>query len=161
MLKYCSVGSGSSGNCHYIGYKNTNILVDAGLSGKRITTGLKDIGIDADKLKGIFITHEHVDHIKGAGILSRKFDIPVFANIKTWCSMKDKLGDIKDKNMKVFENDKTYSLGDIIVRPFSIEHDASDPVGYNFYTENDEKMSIATDIGCITQNIKNIYINLS
>ena len=154
MLKYCSVGSGSSGNCHYIGYKNTNILVDAGLSGKRITTGLKDIGVDADKLKGIFITHEHVDHIKGAGILSRKFDIPVFANIKTWCSMKDKLGDIKDKNMKVFENDKTYSLGDIIVRPFSIEHDASDPVGYNFYTESDEKMSIATDIGCITQNIK-------
>ena len=68
--------------------------------------------------------------------------------------MKDKLGDIKDKNMKVFENDKTYSLGDIIVRPFSIEHDASDPVGYNFYTESDEKMSIATDIGCITQNIK-------
>ena len=135
MLKYCSVGSGSSGNCHYIGYKNTNILVDAGLSGKRITTGLKDIGVDADKLKGIFITHEHVDHIKGAGILSRKFDIPVFANIKTWCSMKDK-------------------LGDIIVRPFSIEHDASDPVGYNFYTESDEKMSIATDIGCITQNIK-------
>ena len=154
MLKYCSVGSGSSGNCHYIGYKNTNILVDAGLSGKRITTGLKDIGVDADKLKGIFITHEHVDYIKGAGILSRKFDIPVFANIKTWCSMKDKLGDIKDKNMKVFENDKTYSLGDIIVKPFSIEHDASDPVGYNFYTESDEKMSIATDIGCITQNIK-------
>lgn len=154
MLKYCSVGSGSSGNCHYIGYKNTNILIDAGLSGKRITTGLKDIGVDADKLKGIFITHEHIDHIKGAGILSRKFDIPVFANIKTWCSMKDKLGDIKDKNMKVFENDKTYSLGDVIVRPFSIEHDASDPVGYNFYTENDEKMSIATDIGCITENIK-------
>ena len=154
MLKYCSVGSGSSGNCHYIGYKNTNILVDAGLSGKRITTGLKDIGVDADKLKGIFITHEHIDHIKGAGILSRKFDIPVFANIKTWCSIKDKLGDIKDKNMKVFENDKTYSLGDVVVRPFSIEHDAADPVGYNFYTENDEKMSIATDIGCITENIK-------
>lgn len=158
MLKYCSIGSGSSGNCHYVGYKDTNILVDAGLSGKRITTGLKDIDIDINKVKGIFITHEHSDHIKGAGIISRKFDIPIFANIKTWCAMRDKLGDIKDHNMKVFENDKTYSLGDIIIRPFSIPHDSSDAVGYNFYTGNHEKMSIATDIGCITDNIrKHLY----
>lgn len=158
MLKYCSIGSGSSGNCHYVGYKDTNILVDAGLSGKRITTGLKDIEIDIDKVKGIFITHEHSDHIKGAGIISRKFDIPIFANIKTWCSMKDKIGDIKDSNMKVFENDKTYSLGDIIIRPFSIPHDSEDAVGYNFYAGTNEKISIATDIGQITENIrKHLY----
>jgi len=153
MLKYCSIGSGSSGNCHYIGYKDTNILVDAGLSGKRISTGLDDLNIDASKLKGIFITHEHSDHIKGAGIISRKYDIPIFANIKTWCAMKDKLGQIEDRNMKVFENDKSYSLGDLIIRPFSISHDASDAVGYNFYADN-EKMSIATDIGKITDNIR-------
>ena len=134
MLKYCSIGSGSSGNCHYVGYKDTGILIDAGLSGKRITTGLDDINVNIDKIKGIFITHEHSDHIKGAGIISRKYDIPIFANIKTWCAMRDK-------------------LGDIIIRPFSIPHDASDAVGYNFYAEN-EKMSIATDIGCITDNIK-------
>jgi len=153
MLKYCSIGSGSSGNCHYIGYKDTNILVDAGLSGKRISTGLEDLNIDASKLKGIFITHEHSDHIKGAGIISRKYDIPIFANIKTWCAMKDKLGQIEDRNMKVFENDKSYSLGDLIIRPFSISHDASDAVGYNFYADN-EKMSIATGIGKITDNIR-------
>ncbi|MBS5787953.1 MAG: MBL fold metallo-hydrolase [Clostridioides difficile] len=154
MIEYCSIGSGSSGNCHYVGYKGTNILVDAGLSGKTITTGLKDIDIDAQSLKGIFITHEHTDHIKGAGILSRKFDIPIYANIKTWCSMKNKIGEIKDKNMKVFENDKTYALENIIIRPFSILHDAADPVGYNFYADNDEKISIATDMGCITENVK-------
>ena len=153
MLKYCSIGSGSSGNCHYIGYKDTNILVDAGLSGKRITTGLDDINVDIENIKGIFITHEHSDHIKGAGIISRKYDIPIFANVKTWCAMKDKLGDIKDSNMKVFENDRSYSLEDLIIRPFSISHDASDAVGYNFYAEN-EKMSIATDIGMITDNIR-------
>ena len=153
MLKYCSIGSGSSGNCHYIGYKDTNILVDAGLSGKRISTGLEDLNIDASKLKGIFITHEHSDHIKWAGIISIKYDIPIFANIKTWCAMKDKLGQIEDRNMKVFENDKSYSLGDLIIRPFSISHDASDAVGYNFYADN-EKMSIATDIGKITDNIR-------
>lgn len=158
MLKYCSIGSGSSGNCHYVGYKDTNILVDAGLSGKRITTGLNDIEVDIDKVKGIFITHEHSDHIKGAGIISRKFDIPIFANIKTWCSMKDKIGDIKESNMKVFENDKTYSLGDLIIRPFSIPHDSEDAVGYNFYAGTNDKLSIATDIGQITDNIrKHLY----
>ncbi|MDB8794001.1 MBL fold metallo-hydrolase [Romboutsia sp. 1001216sp1] len=153
MLKYCSIGSGSSGNCHYIEYKDTGILVDAGLSGKRITTGLDDIGINMENIKGIFITHEHSDHIKGAGIMSRKYNIPIFANVKTWCAMKDKLGNIESNNMKVFENDKTYSLGDVVIRPFSIPHDASDAVGYNFYTGND-KMSIATDIGYIDDNIR-------
>lgn len=158
MLKYCSIGSGSSGNCHYVGYKDTNILVDAGLSGKRIITGLNDIEVDIDKVKGIFITHEHSDHIKGAGIISRKFDIPIFANIKTWCTMKDKIGDIKDSNMKVFENDKTYSLGDLIIRPFSIPHDSEDAVGYNFYAGTNDKISIATDIGKINDNIrKHLY----
>ena len=77
-----------------------------------------------ENIKGIFITHEHSDHIKGAGIISRKYDIPIFANVKTWCAMKDKLGDIKDSNMKVFENDRSYSLGDLIIRPFSISNDA-------------------------------------
>lgn len=153
MLKYCSIGSGSSGNCHYIEYKNTSILVDAGLSGKRITTGLDDIGVDIEKISGIFITHEHSDHIKGAGIISRKYNIPIFANIKTWCAMKDKLGNIENNNMKVFENEKSYSMGDVVIRPFSISHDASDAVGYNFYVGN-EKMSIATDIGVVTNNIR-------
>ena len=103
MLKYCSIGSGSSGNCHFVSYKDTNILIDAGLSGKRIITGLEEINADIEKIKGIFITHEHSDHIKGAGILSRKLDIPIFANVKTWCAMKDKLGNIKvyDKPKKL------------------------------------------------------------
>ena len=67
MLKYCSIGSGSSGNCHYVGYKDTNILIDAGLSGKRISKGLENIDVDISKLRGIFVTHEHSDHIKGLG----------------------------------------------------------------------------------------------
>src|SRR5699024_6411174 len=115
MLKYCSIGSGSSGNCHYIGYKDTNILVDAGLSGKRITTGLNDINIDIEKLKGIFITHEQSDHIKSAGIISRKYNISIFANVKTRCAMKNKLMDINDNNMKVIYNDTNYTLGDLII----------------------------------------------
>ena len=153
MLKYCSIGCGSSGNCHVITYKNTGILIDAGLAGKTITSGIKQADFDIDKIQGIFITHEHSDHIKGAGIMSRKLDIPIYANLKTWCGMKDKIGNIKEENMVVFENDRTYVLGDIKIRPFSIPHDSEDAVGYNIYSEN-EKMSIATDIGYVTENIR-------
>ena len=154
MLKYCSIGSGSSGNCHVVSYKDTGILIDAGLAGKRITSGIEQADFDIDKIQGIFITHEHSDHIKGAGIMSRKLDIPIYANFKTWCGMKDKIGNIKEENMIVFDNDKTYELGELKIRPFSIPHDSEDAVGYNIYSDK-EKMSIATDIGYITDNIRN------
>ncbi len=154
MLKYCSIGSGSCGNCHYIGYKDTNILIDAGLTGKKITQGLNSVDVDGKNLNGIFITHEHSDHIKGAGIISRKYDVPIFANIDTWRAMIDKIGKIDEKNMIVFENDKSYSLNDILIRPFSIMHDAADPVGFTIMNEKDEKIAVATDLGNITTNIR-------
>lgn len=154
MLKYCSIGSGSSGNCHYVGYKDTNILVDAGLSGKRVTTGLNDIDVDPSKLNGIFVTHEHLDHIKGVGILSRKYKLPIFTNYKTWLAMKDKIGKVDKDKIIVFESNKIYNIGDIAIKPFSITHDAADPVGFSIINEKDEKLSIATDIGCITEEIK-------
>ncbi|WAW14882.1 MBL fold metallo-hydrolase [Peptostreptococcus equinus] len=154
MLKYCSIGSGSSGNCHYVGYKNTNILIDAGLSGKKITNGLSDIDIDSNKLDGIFITHEHSDHIKGVGILSRKFDLPIFTNYNTWMAIKNKIGKVNEDNVVIFENDKIYSVGDIAIKPFSINHDAADPVGFSIVNEKEQKISIATDIGFVSDDIK-------
>lgn len=153
MLKYCSIGSGSSGNCHAIMYKDTGILIDAGLTGKTITAGIKHADFDIEKIRGIFITHEHSDHIKGAGVMSRKLDIPIYANLKTWQQMVGKIGNIKEENMVVFENDKTYAMGDLKIRPFSIPHDSEDAVGYNIYSDK-SKMSIATDIGYITENIR-------
>ncbi|MDD7182589.1 MBL fold metallo-hydrolase [Peptostreptococcus porci] len=153
-MKYCSIGSGSSGNCHYVGYKNTNILIDAGLSGKKIIEGLQDIDVDAKNLNGILITHEHVDHIKGVGILSRKFNLPIFANYNTWMSIRDKIGKVDENNIIIFENDKSYSINDIAIKPFSITHDAVDPVGYSMINERGEKLSIATDTGQITDTIR-------
>lgn len=152
-MEYCSIASGSSGNCHYIGYKNTNILIDAGLSGKKISKGLNEIDVDANKLNGIFVTHEHSDHIKGIGVLSRKYDIPIFVNYKTWSAIKEKIGKVKEKNIKIFENNKIYEIGDLEIKPFSIIHDAVDPVGFKL---NDGKKSIAvaTDIGHVSDNIK-------
>ena len=78
-MEFCTIASGSSGNCTYIGTDYTKILIDAGISGKKIEEGLANLKLTGDKIDALFITHEHVDHIKGAGILSRRFDIPIFA----------------------------------------------------------------------------------
>ncbi|KDR96340.1 Phosphoribosyl 1,2-cyclic phosphodiesterase [Peptoclostridium litorale DSM 5388] len=152
-FNYASVASGSCGNCHYVGSDGGSILIDAGLSGKRIENNLQSIGKDIKDVMAIFITHEHVDHIKGAGILSRRYDIPIYANEKTWISMKDKMGKMSENNVRLFENEKGVGIGDFRVKPFKIHHDAADPVGYSICS-GDKKISIATDTGHICQDMK-------
>ena len=146
MVKFCSLFSGSSGNCLLVSDGVTTILVDAGMSGKRILDAIKSIGCDPSTIDGICITHEHSDHIKGAGILSRMLDVPIFANENTWKSMEKELGKVGEVNKRYFKTGEEFSIGDICVHPFSIPHDASEPVGFNFFVEN-KKISIATDIG--------------
>lgn len=152
MLKFCSLYSGSSGNCLFACAKQTKILIDAGLSGKKIIDALGSIGEDPGELSGILISHEHVDHIRGAGILSRKLDIPIYANALTWNSMHNLIGDISDHNIKYFNTNTDLIVGDFLVHPFAIPHDAAEPVGFNIYGE-DRKISIATDIGHMTEAI--------
>lgn len=151
-LKFCSLFSGSSGNCQFIKTDKTTILVDAGLSGKKIQQEIINIGEDPKKIDAIFITHEHVDHIQGAGILSRRFDIPVYANEKTWEAMSSAVGEIKSHNMRIISDDT--EVGDIFVEAFDISHDSVKPFGYNIY-HKDKKISLVTDTGCINQTIMN------
>nr|WP_312576836.1 MBL fold metallo-hydrolase [Sedimentibacter sp.] len=151
-LKFCSLYSGSSGNCQFIRTEKTTILVDAGLSGKKIQQEMINIGEDPKKIDAIFITHEHIDHIQGAGILSRRFDIPIYANEKTWSAMSSIIGDIKSHNMKIMSDDA--EVGDIFIQSFDISHDAVNPVGYNVYYK-DKKISMVTDTGCVNSNIIN------
>lgn len=151
-LKFCSLYSGSSGNCQFIKTEKTTILVDVGLSGKKIQQGIINIGEDPKNIDAIFITHEHIDHIQGAGILSRRFDIPIYANEKTWEAMNTIIGDVKSHNIKIISEDA--EVGDIFVQSFDISHDSANPVGYNVYYK-DKKISMVTDTGCINQNIIN------
>lgn len=156
-FNYISVASGSSGNCHYVGYNKTNLLVDAGLSGKKIEENLNDLNINLKNTAGILISHEHTDHIKGAGILSRRYNIPIYANENTWSAMKDKLGKMEEKNIRLFNNNVPFAIENIQINPFSIHHDAVDPVGFTFHNGKN-KISIATDLGHICDEIrKNIY----
>lgn len=153
-FRFCSLSSGSSGNSQYIETDKIKILVDAGLSGKKTQELLISIDVDPSQIDCILVTHEHKDHVKGAGILSRRFDIPIYANLATWESMKEDLGKIKDENIKIFDTGVDFELGDLGILPFKISHDSAEPVGYSFYNRN-KKISILTDAGCIDDEIKN------
>ena len=146
MLNFCSLYSGSSGNCLFIESENTKLLVDAGVSLKKIEEGLTSLNIEPSSLDAVLITHEHSDHIKSLGNLSKKFDIPVYANKETFDSMPKQVEKISDKNIKTFNNNEKFCVNDIEIKPFSIHHDAANPCGFNFFNDN-KKISVATDIG--------------
>lgn len=152
MIKFCSLFSGSSGNALFIRTGQTKILIDAGLSAKKIINALCSIGETSGELSAILVTHEHSDHIKGAGILSRKFKTPVYANKNTWEAMEQCIGPIDVNNRMCFETGCDFAIGDILIKAFSIPHDASDPVGFNFFAEG-KKITIATDIGHINKEL--------
>ncbi|HHW31835.1 MAG TPA: MBL fold metallo-hydrolase [Clostridiaceae bacterium] len=152
MIKFCSLYSGSSGNSLFIGVGKTKILIDAGLSGIKITKALSLIDESPEELCAILITHDHVDHVKGAGILSRRYNIPIYANGGTWEVMKNLIGPVALENIKVFNTGTILDIGSLTVKSFPIPHDAAEPVGFNFFAEN-KKITVATDIGHINPEL--------
>lgn len=152
-MRFCSLSSGSSGNCQYIETENTKILIDAGFSGKRVEALLSSIDVCPSTLDGIFVTHEHTDHIKGVGVLSRRYDLPLYANESTWLGMESKIGKIKEKNIKVFKTEDFLNMKDLTINPIEIFHDALEPVGYILHYKN-TKISIITDTGFVDDNIR-------
>ncbi|NTW71632.1 MAG: MBL fold metallo-hydrolase [Eubacteriaceae bacterium] len=151
-MRFCSLYSGSSGNCLYVEGSYGKILVDAGLSGIKISSALKEIDVSIQEVNGILITHDHSDHIKGAGILSRKYNIPLYLNEGTWNIIKDQVGKVKDENVKIFDSSKSFDIEDLHIKPFPINHDASEPVGFAVYCEKN-KVSIVTDTGTVDEVI--------
>lgn len=147
-MRICSITSGSAGNCTYLESGASRILIDAGCSGRLLERLIKSLGINPFSLQAIFVTHEHGDHIKGVGVLSRRYRIPVFANAATWQAMRSRIGKISSSHTKVFQNDRVFQFRDFLVHPFSTHHDAADPVGYTFESEGC-KAAILTDTGWI------------
>ncbi|MDY0235991.1 MAG: MBL fold metallo-hydrolase [Gudongella sp.] len=152
-IKFCSLSSGSSGNCQYIETKETKLIIDAGFSGKRIEELLDEIGVNPKDLDAILVTHEHIDHSKGVGILSRRHNIPVYANAKTWESMEKIIKTVKIENTKVFTTNKNIQIKDVLIHPFNLSHDALDTVGYIIFSDM-KKLSFITDTGWVNEGIK-------
>lgn len=155
-LSICSIASGSSGNCIYVGTDEVHLLVDSGISGKKVELGLKELEVDPHCMDGILITHEHSDHIKGIGVLARRYKIPIYATRKTWEATLNyqSIGKIsEDLFIEIFPNED-FMIKDLTIHPFNSFHDAINPVCYTFCKHN-KKISIATDLGCYDEYILN------
>ena len=152
MLNFCSLYSGSSGNCLFVESENTRLLIDAGVSLKKIEAGLENINVPSSSIDAILVTHEHSDHVKSLGSLSNKFNLPVYANSETYDAMPIQTDKIATKNINNFKVNEHFSIKDIDIGSFSIPHDAANPCGFTISCGND-KISIATDIGHMTKDI--------
>lgn len=148
-MRMCSMTSGSSGNSILVKNREQSVLIDCGVSGKYLQTQLDALG---ECFPGaILITHEHSDHVKGLGVLMRKYHVPVYLTEKTLRRIlwEDRLGKLDESLFHVIEADKPFSVEGFEVMPFEISHDAADPVGYRL-TDGKTHMAIATDLGCWT-----------
>ena len=149
------LASGSSGNSLYIESEKKKILVDAGLSGKKITPLLQEIGKTPEELDAIFVTHEHRDHIHGVGVLARKYKLDIYANEKTWQAMDPLIGIVPTEQKCHFEMGKVLTFGDIDIESFGVSHDAAAPQFYRFHKAN-RSFVILTDTGYCSDYLRGL-----
>ena len=147
-MRLCSIASGSSGNCIYVGSEATHLLIDTGISGKRTESGLHSLGVDARELDGILITHEHADHVSGLGVLARKYDVPIYATRGTIEAIRGmgNIGAIEEERFVEIRPDSRFIIKDLHVNPLRISHDAADPVGYRI-SYGGKRLAVCTDLG--------------
>ena len=154
MFRICPIASGSSGNCTYIEADDKRFLIDIGISGKKVIAGLESIDVEPSSITGILMTHEHSDHIKGMGIYSRKYNIPIYATKMAWDKLLEDnmIGAVKEENIRIIEKEQYLDVDGLKIMPYGIYHDAVDPVGYIFEYQN-KKIAVTTDIGTIDERI--------
>ena len=149
---FCPLYSGSSGNALFVQAGQTRVLIDAGKPGKTVAEALRLIGVEPETLSAVLITHEHSDHISGAGVLCRRYHVPVYATEDTWRAMDRKVGEIPAHLRCTFDKRQDFYLGDLGVAPFAIPHDAADPVGYRLWSGS-LSISTATDLGYFSKGV--------
>lgn len=159
-FKYSILASGSTGNSFYLETPKKRLLIDAGLTGKKVTSLLAEIDRKPEDLDAILITHEHSDHIKGVGVLARKYHLDIYANEKTWQVIDDRnmIGKIDSSQKHVFQRGKMITFGDIDIESFGVSHDAIDPQFYRFMKDN-KSFVMLTDTGYVSDRMSGIIQN--
>ena len=153
-MQLTSIASGSSGNCICIGTESTHVLIDAGVSGKRIESGLQELDLTAGDLGGILITHEHCDHIAGLGVMARRHGLPIYATHKTIRALQNmtSLGKIDPALFCPVEPEVDFNIGDMQIHPVRVSHDAADPVAY-LVRQGTRKAGVITDLGVYDESL--------
>ncbi|TWT00600.1 MBL fold metallo-hydrolase [Planomicrobium sp. CPCC 101079] len=154
-MRFSVLASGSSGNAIYIENDQHSFLVDVGLSGRKMEELFASIGKKMSNLDGILVTHEHSDHIKGIGIVARKYNVPIYANEKTWAAMDGLVGTVPVEQRFHFPMDTVKTFGSIDIESFAVSHDAADPMFYVFH-ENGRKLALITDTGYVSDRMKGV-----
>jgi phosphoribosyl 1,2-cyclic phosphodiesterase len=152
-LHFSVLASGSTGNAFYIGTDEKKILVDAGMSGKQLEQLFQGVDVNPKNLDGILVTHEHSDHIKGIGVFARRYNLPIYANEKTWSAMDGLIGKIPTEQKFTFDMGTVKSFGNLDVESFGVSHDAAEPMFYVFHHEG-KKVALVTDLGYVSDRIK-------
>lgn len=150
-MRLCSIASGSSGNCIYVGSEATHLLIDVGISGKRTESGLNDLGLTGRDVDGILVTHEHADHINGLGVMARKYDIPIYATLGTIEAIKriPSVGRIDEALFQEVREDEKLIIKDLTIHPMKVSHDAAQPVAYRI-AYGKKRIAVCTDLGHFT-----------
>ncbi|KGL42373.1 MBL fold metallo-hydrolase [Listeria sp. SHR_NRA_18] len=158
QLRFSILASGSSGNATLIETADQTILVDCGLSGKKIEHLFSEVGRSMTDVDAILVTHEHVDHIKGLGVLARRYEVPVYANAKTWAAMETSIGEINSAQKFQFDMETVKSFGSLQVESFGVSHDAAEPMFYIFHSGK-KKFVMITDTGYVSDRMKGHIAN--
>ena len=147
-MELCSIASGSSGNCICVGSDENHVLIDAGISGKRIENGLNSIDLKTEEMQGVLVTHEHIDHISGLGVIARRYGLPIYATQGTIDAILNtkSVGKIEESLFHAITPDQPFEIGDLLIEPISISHDAADPVAYRIKKGN-RTFAVVTDLG--------------
>lgn len=151
-MKFSILASGSTGNAIFVESEHKRFLIDAGLSAKQIELRLKSIGVDASTLDAIFVTHEHIDHVKGIGVLARRHQIAIYMNEKTWQSLPSSVGEIPVTLKHLFPTKGYEEFGRLRIESFAISHDAAEPMAY-LIAESGQSLAIVTDLGYVSSQI--------
>ena len=152
-MRFSILASGSTGNAIYIETDNVRLLVDAGLSGKQMTSLLRQIGVQPESLDAVLLTHEHMDHVKGLGVMARRFQLPIYTNEATWQALPKSVGDIDESQKHILATGTSMAIADLEVETFGTSHDAAEPMGFCLYHKRG-KLSIMTDLGYVSDKIK-------
>lgn len=148
-MKFCTLFSGSSGNCTFIEYGDTRILVDAGKNVKTIRAALQKIGYDLPDIDVILLTHGHSDHVSAIKVLAGRYSMPIMGTFGTLDHVLDTCGDVMSSRLTLIDTDSIYKIGDVAVNVFSTPHDIEGSVGYSFSADG-KRLTIATDMGYVT-----------
>jgi phosphoribosyl 1,2-cyclic phosphodiesterase len=150
MLEICAIASGSNGNCYYIGNEMNAVLVDAGISTKQILLRMQERGLNPTKLKALFISHEHSDHMRGARVLGKRLQIPVYLTAKTY---NNAYKNLRPDYPRFFTPEDKITIGDFTVHPVLKNHDAIEPCSFRIQYK-DKNIGVFTDIGEACENVK-------